>query len=156
MCHLTAACVSAQSHAGRPGESCRAMLLPRPPSFWRQNHAKPWPARQRASLTVLGRFWDALPLQNCLLGYLMALLLPIQLERQRQSTADCKRTSKCVGRSCATNPSPFGSPGSQVLRPPTVLGFTQQAAFAQEHTMENPLGHTKMVLAIRKQCCPCF
>lgn len=149
MCHLTAACVSAQSRAGGPGECCRAMLLPRPPSFWRQNHAKPWPARQRASLAVLGRFRDVLPLQNCLLGYLVALLLPIQLGRQRESTAGCRWTSERVGRSFATSPSPFGSPGIQVLRPPTVLG-------GREQTRETPPGHTKTALAIRKRRCPRF
>jgi len=159
--HLTAACVTAQNHARGAGERHRATLPSRPPSFWRQKHAKPWPAGREHPRLCWG---GAGTLSHCKTDcpcISAALLPPTQLGRQRQGyarepAAECKWSSECVGRSCATGTSCPGTPGCQVLRPPTYLGFTQQADSAPEQMTGSPPGCTRMVFAIREQCCPRF
>lgn len=81
--HFTAACMTAQSRAGGAGNCHLAMLLPRPPSFWRQKHAKPCPAGREHPRLSWGGTGMLSRCKTVCRGISVALLPPIQLGRQR-------------------------------------------------------------------------
>lgn len=68
---------------GGAGERCRTTMLPRPPSFWRQNHAKPWPAGRQHPWLSWGGAGMFSRCKTVCRGISVALLPPIQLGRQR-------------------------------------------------------------------------
>lgn len=135
LCHLSAACTTAQSCAGGAGERCRATMLPRPPSFWRQNHAKPWPAGREHPRLSWGGAGTFSRCKTVCRGILVALLPPIQLGGGVCQGAHLRL--KNGPTSALTGPVP-SAPRTLVPQAvgcrgqPRYLGFTLQADFETE------------------------